>query len=413
MSSCLTVKGLKKLYPERGQSDLRSSSLFEFSFLDTLIGKKGGKRKIVLDDINIEINEGEIVGLIGPNGAGKTTLLKCIARVTSFSKGTVTEHKKVISIINLIFAFEDNDTVSTSITHTLQLLGIDKVSRQRVDEILFWSELTSSAEEQVGNLSTGMRAKLALGIIFFCDASCILFDEVLAVGDARFREKVGSEILKFTQMGGAVLLVSHDLEFIRKNSTRVLVLDSGVIVFNGQVSDGIEYYLMSIGLYELDNRFNENRYESGPVKLKSSGAISETKKIVEQFYLGQSVSLGVDLTLDESVELQVNFDLYCENILMSSFRGSPFCVKCYGDREQVSCNIPLTNFPFDNNFYKFRVSVFIRNIESKVFYSPIKVTTKSFKYIHHKEMNDLLQITGWGVAWKGAKVSFSDDQKVF
>ena len=311
LNSYLTIKNLTKEYPRRPPSDPASSNLFNFGFLETINQGKSRFNHPVLKDVNLEISAGEIVGLIGANGAGKTTLLKCISKVTSFSSGEIKEHTKVISIINLIFAFEDNDTVSTSIKNTLQLLGVEKIRLERIGAILDWTNLESLYQEKIGNLSTGMRAKLALGIIFHADAKCILFDEVLAVGDISFREKVSRKILDFSQNGGAVLLVSHDLDFIRKNSSRVIVLNKGVLSFDGQVVDGIEHYLLSVGLYELDDNFHENRFESGPVKLKFSGAVTKTNEVVEQFLMGQPIMLAAEILITENIELQINFDIYC------------------------------------------------------------------------------------------------------
>lgn len=394
MTIHLEIKNLNKTYPSLQGKRETPLSIFGTNFAGLINPRKQKHSNIVVDDMSFTVNAGEIVGLIGANGAGKTTVLKCVSNVTSFDKGEIKKYVPTLSIINLTFGFDENDTVNKCVDNTLALLGLEPATSQKKETILEWSKLKKHINKKVQDLSSGMKARLALGVIFFSGARCLLFDEVLAVGDASLKKQVASEIKKFVASGGSVVLVSHDLEFIRENCSKVVVMNFGKCTYYGNVHDGIENYLISCGIFNFDDRFSENRISSGPISIGFVGPINQNFEYTEMFESGRFFAIGLELKFEETLQLQVNYDLYSGKHVISSCRGNPFCIVSKGPSTYKLLQEIATQDLCSGNYFV-RISVFFKSTSGDIPSPPLKVTTRVFKILSNTDHDEFLEINGW------------------
>jgi len=213
--------------------------------IDYVKGKSVEKKTIwALRNISLHVHKGESLGIIGPNGAGKSTLLKVVSGVMKPAMGKVHTKGTIAPLIELSAGFDDELTGEENIYLNASILGF---SRKEIDEryerIVDFSELRDFIGTPLKNYSSGMVARLAFSVATEVDSDILIIDEVLAVGDARFRQKSKERILAFKDRGIAILFVSHDLEQVKDVCNKVLWLDHGVIERYGDTHEIISEYV--------------------------------------------------------------------------------------------------------------------------------------------------------------------------
>lgn len=202
------------------------------------------KKKLVLDRIDFTIKAGEKIGIIGANGAGKSTLLKVISGILQPTSGAVRVHGNIAPLIELGAGFNHKLSVLDNIILYGVLLGFSRSEMvRRSKAILEFAELQDWALAPVKALSSGMTARLGFSIATDVQPNILILDEVLSVGDENFKHKCKQRINKFWYGETTVLLVSHDLGFIRESCQRVIWLDKGRIRFIGDKQEAVERYL--------------------------------------------------------------------------------------------------------------------------------------------------------------------------
>jgi ABC-type polysaccharide/polyol phosphate transport system ATPase subunit len=208
---------------------------------------RGVRRRTVLDRIDLHVEHGEKIGLIGPNGSGKSTVLKLIAGVLQPTRGTVAVEGTVAPLIEIGVGFDPELNLVDNIVYYGVLMGHDEgLVREHVDAILDFAELGPIREQPTKTLSSGMSARLGFAIATEFRPDVLLLDEVLAVGDERFRRKCAARIERFWDAKSTIVLVSHDLVYIARSCDRVIWMDGGQIHFDGDASEGVEHYLRSV-----------------------------------------------------------------------------------------------------------------------------------------------------------------------
>lgn len=217
---------------------------FKASVLSLLTGNyRHPKRKLVLKDIDLSISAGERVGIIGTNGSGKSTLLKVICNVLKPTCGTVKVFGNLAPLLELGAGFDLTMSATDNIIMYGIMLGFTRREmQQRLPYILEFAELEDYASMPVKTLSSGMKARLGFAIATDTCPDILILDEVLSVGDARFRKKCRRRIEKFWAESATVLVVSHDLNFIRKWCERAIWMHRGSLAFTGTVDETIERY---------------------------------------------------------------------------------------------------------------------------------------------------------------------------
>ncbi len=196
-----------------------------------------------LTDVSFEVEEGERLGILGFNGAGKSTLLKVIAGVLKPTKGKVSVQGVIAPLLELGAGFDMNYTGAENIYLYGATMGYSrKYIEERYNEIVEFSELGEFIDVPVKNYSSGMRARLGFAIATAVDPEVLILDEVLSVGDAKFRIKSENKIKSMFDKGVTVLFVSHNTAQVRRLCTKAILLDHGKIIASGEVNEVCDIY---------------------------------------------------------------------------------------------------------------------------------------------------------------------------
>ena len=203
-----------------------------------------GESFLALEGVSFEVKKGERVGIIGHNGAGKSTLLKLISRVTSPSSGRICLNGRVASMLEVGTGFHQELTGRENIYMNGAILGMTKKEIDaKMEDIIEFSECRKFIDTPVKRYSSGMYVKLAFSVAAHLDSEIMIMDEVLAVGDVAFQKKCLEKMGAVSKAEGrTILYVSHNMNTIRQLCNRVIVLDHGKLVFDGDVEEGIGVY---------------------------------------------------------------------------------------------------------------------------------------------------------------------------
>ena len=191
-----------------------------------------------LRDVSFDIKQGERVAILGLNGAGKSTLLKVIAGVLKATEGNVSRSGVLVPLLELGAGFDPQYTGAENIYLYGAMLGYSKsFLKEKYDDIVAFSELGDFIHVPVKNYSSGMRARLGFSIATLVEPDILILDEVLSVGDVKFRKKSEKRIKEMFSKGTTVLFVSHNLKQVRSLCTRAIWLEKGRVVEDGPVEE--------------------------------------------------------------------------------------------------------------------------------------------------------------------------------
>lgn len=194
-----------------------------------------------LQAVNFELKKGESLAILGRNGSGKSTLLKIIAGVTKPSDGRITVLGKVAPLIELGAGFHPELTGKENVYLNGSILGIRKKQMDRLyKSIVDFSELHDFMDQPVKFYSSGMYMRLAFSVAVAEKPEILLVDEILAVGDIKFREKCLARIKEFQKQGATLVLVTHSPEQALDYTEKTLVLHQGKQIFFGETKEGVK-----------------------------------------------------------------------------------------------------------------------------------------------------------------------------
>jgi ABC-2 type transport system ATP-binding protein len=195
-----------------------------------------------VDDVSFSIEEGESVGLMGLNGSGKSTLLKLINGVMKPDSGVVLTRGRIAGLIATGAGFHPQLTGRDNVFLNAAILGMSEAeTKRKFDEIVQFADIGKFLETPVGHYSSGMFSRLGFAVAVHTDSDIFLIDEVLAVGDRPFKRKCMKRMQEIRDEGRTMVYVSHAAASVRKMCDRVLVLEKGVLGFDGPVDEGIRY----------------------------------------------------------------------------------------------------------------------------------------------------------------------------
>ena len=193
---------------------------------------------LALDDVSFKLEKGDKLGILGLNGAGKSTLLKIIAGVFKPSEGTVKKSGKLAPMLELGAGFEKNYTGRENIFLNGALMGYSKeYMESKYDEIVEFSELGDFIDVPIKNYSSGMKSRLGFAIATIVTPDILILDEVLSVGDGKFRKKSEKKIKSMFKDGVTVLFVSHSLEQVKRLCNKAMILDQGKLIAYGDIDE--------------------------------------------------------------------------------------------------------------------------------------------------------------------------------
>ncbi|WP_321492515.1 ABC transporter ATP-binding protein [uncultured Desulfobacter sp.] len=225
-----------------------------------------------LKDLSFQVARGERLGLIGRNGAGKSTLLKILSRITWPTTGLVQIRGRVSSLLEVGTGFHPELTGRENIYLNGAVLGMTRAEiRRKFDEIVGFAEVEQFLDTPAKRYSSGMYLRLAFAVAAHLEPDILLVDEVLAVGDASFRKKCLGKMKDVGKEGRTIIMVSHSMAAIENLCTRVLVLDKGQKMMDGDPAGMIQGYLNAFGGQDKDLSLGqwENRRGSGLIRINS------------------------------------------------------------------------------------------------------------------------------------------------
>ena len=212
-----------------------------------------GRYVWALQDVNLEICDGEVLGIVGKNGAGKSTLLKLMSRVTSPTTGNIKIKGRIASLLEVGTGFHPELTGKENIYLNGAILGMTKKEiSSKFDEIVEFSGIKKYVDTPVKRYSSGMYVRLAFAVAAHLEPEILIVDEVLAVGDAEFQKKAIGKMQSVSRSGRTVLFVSHNLTAVEQLCTKGVLMQNGMLKMEGKVHDITSAYKqMSVDENEL------------------------------------------------------------------------------------------------------------------------------------------------------------------
>lgn len=196
-----------------------------------------------LDKIDLRVNQGEILGIVGRNGSGKSTLLKLISRVLVPTAGDIETRGKLAALLELGAGFNPEFTGAQNIGFYATILGLsDAEIAQRREAIIEFADIGEHLHQPIKTYSSGMRSRLAFAVAAHVDPDILILDEVLAVGDVLFRRKCYAVMERLFKSGKTIIYVSHDINSINQLCSRVIFLDKGQLLMDGEPKLVTAYY---------------------------------------------------------------------------------------------------------------------------------------------------------------------------
>jgi len=242
----IRVVGLGKLY-ELGElehySALRDSLARAVLKPWAFFGRRKKETFWALQDVSLEVRHGEVLGLVGRNGAGKTTLLKILSRITKPTRGWAEIYGRVDSLLEIGTGFHPELSGRDNIYLSGAILGMSKREiARKFDEIVAFAEIEKFLDMQVKHYSSGMYVRLAFAVAAHLEPEILLVDEVLAVGDIKFQKKCLGKMGEVAKGGRTVVLVSHQMNQIRRLCQRAVWMDNGTMRRDGATSEVLAAY---------------------------------------------------------------------------------------------------------------------------------------------------------------------------
>lgn len=221
-----------------------------------------------IDNLNLEIKKGEVLGILGKNGAGKSTLLKMITGVVAPTSGELKVEGKISSLLELGAAFNPDLTGMENIYQHGQVMGLtDEEIKAKEKEIIDFADIGEHLSQPVKTYSSGMFARLAFACAINVDPDILIVDEVLSVGDIAFQLKCFKKFEQFKESGKTILFVTHSVDDVLRNCTRAIIMQNGRKTYDGDVKTGVEKYKkLMVGIEEKEEVPKEQETKSTEYK---------------------------------------------------------------------------------------------------------------------------------------------------
>nr|WP_315142916.1 ABC transporter ATP-binding protein [uncultured Flavobacterium sp.] len=301
-----------------------------------------------LQDINFEVERGEILGIIGKNGAGKSTLLKILSRVTAPTTGSIKFGGRVASLLEVGTGFNGEMTGRENIYLNGAILGMTKKEiTSKIDAIIDFSGCERYIDTPVKRYSSGMYVRLAFAVAAFLEPEILIIDEVLAVGDAEFQKKAIGKMQDISKTGGrTVLFVSHNMAAIKSLCTRGIVMEHGKVALDDTIENAISYYLSGDSL-TMNKRIFGAGYTNEVFQLNEISLANFEKSVDDPLIENEVIVLYTDITLiDKNVKkYHITYHLYNEmGEAMFSFSNVSSEIVLKEGNNQLKCFFPKDFF---------------------------------------------------------------------
>lgn len=292
----ISIEGVSKQFVIRKDKSVKDRVLHPF------LSKRHEDEFWALRDVDLQINAGTTIGLIGPNGSGKSTLLKVIGGIIDCDTGSVLTRGRMAALLELGAGFHPDLTGRENVYLNAAILGLStEETEERFDDIVAFSGIEQFIDTPVKFYSSGMYVRLAFAVAVNVDPDIVLVDEVLAVGDERFQQKCIAKIQDFQAEGRTILIVSHSMAQIASMCDRVVVLDRGKIVYDGEPQEAITVFRAGLA---------RSADASGQVDVEAlTDSERDSDSEVQIASVTSEVPDGVILHPGENLKVVVDFDV--------------------------------------------------------------------------------------------------------
>ena len=236
MTESIVVKSVNKQFKMQFTRSIKEMSIA------ALRRQPLSDRFLAVNDVSFTVQQGESIGLMGLNGSGKSTLLKLISGVMKPDSGQVLTRGRISGLIAAGAGFHSQLTGRDNVYLNAAILGMNGAeTKRKFDQIIDFADVGKFLDTPVGHYSSGMSARLGFAVAAFVESDIFLADEVLSVGDRPFKRKCMQRMQEIKAEGRTMFYVSHSPGSVRKMCDRALVLDKGVLAFDGPVDEGIHF----------------------------------------------------------------------------------------------------------------------------------------------------------------------------
>jgi len=280
------------------------------------LSNRRGDMIMALDDVSFTMQQGEALGIIGKNGAGKSTLLKILSQITTPTRGRIKVKGRIGSLLEVGTGFHSELTGRENVYLNGAILGMTRAEVDRkFDEIVDFSGVEDFIDTPVKRYSSGMKVRLGFAVAAHLDPEILIVDEVLAVGDAEFRNKCMGKMGDVTEEGRTVLFVSHNMTMISTLCENTILLENGKLSKYSNTEEVIRYY-QATSKNNLNTMLND-RFEdklSKPVLYTNVRLLNSEKKPVNSVEMGEDVIVQLDFLANQQISMP-NFTVRLYNQL--------------------------------------------------------------------------------------------------
>jgi lipopolysaccharide transport system ATP-binding protein len=300
-----------------------------------------------LQDINFEVERGEVLGIIGKNGAGKSTLLKILSKVTAPTTGSIKSRGRIASLLEVGTGFHGEMTGRENIFLNGAILGMTKKEiASKLDEIIEFSGCERYIDTPVKRYSSGMTVRLAFAVAAFLEPEILVIDEVLAVGDAEFQKKAIGKMQDISKgEGRTVLFVSHNMAAVKSLCTKGIILENGKVVFEGEIENAVSYYLgggaEAMNLKTFGKEYDLPIFKLNEISLHNLGRSSDTVLLENELII---LNTKIDIKVNDAQRYHITYHLFNEmgEAMFSFSNAGSFSLK--GGVNRITCNFPASFF---------------------------------------------------------------------
>lgn len=307
---------------------------------------------LALDNISLDINKGDVLGIVGKNGAGKSTLLKILSRVTAPTAGEVKIQGRIASLLEVGTGFHPELTGRENIFLNGAILGMRKSEiKRKFDEIVSFSGIEEFIDTPVKRYSSGMYVRLAFAVAAHLEPEILIVDEVLAVGDHEFQEKCLGKMGEVSKSGRTVLFVSHNMDAVQKLCSKAVYLENGKITKIGDTYEITQMYMNKTGSYSYKSANSNN-----PVYFEAIKIIDDSGHEKNVFDYEENVQISITYVIKTKLDkFIVWFDIRKDaKIVFASSDCDQGNLDFYDEREAgiYTTIIKLPNAFFNKGLYE-------------------------------------------------------------
>ncbi|NND81214.1 MAG: ABC transporter ATP-binding protein [Gammaproteobacteria bacterium] len=311
-----------------------------------------------VQDINLEIQPGEVVGIIGRNGAGKSTLFKLLSRITTPTKGSITYRGRMASLLEVGTGFHPELTGRENIYLNGAIMGLSRREiTARLQAIVAFAEIDQFLDTPVKRYSSGMYVRLAFSVAAHLDADILLVDEVLAVGDFAFQQKCLGKMKEVASEGRTVLFISHNMAAVSRLCTRGIWIDKGSIRMDSDIQSVLNHYESEF--LENDLADYSASASEGAVRLQSVSVLDASSGEAGSVQIGNSCRVVVRGSARQPVNnINLALGLYDEQghrLCLLDSEHSGHHLECRGGDFEYVCELDMLNLTAGR--YKINIAI--------------------------------------------------------